>query len=75
MKNVTFKFVGQDSDEMAQQFYTWFIDGGLEDQVMDTLSEMGPSDVEVIEFDNDTLDIIMGCASKQRSKPIIRPRR
>ena len=41
MKKVTFEFVGQDAEEMAQKFYTWFVDGGLEDQVVDTLSDMG----------------------------------
>lgn len=64
MKKVTFTFVGQDSDIMAKKFYTWYVDGGLEDQVIDTLSEMGPSNVETIEIDNDSLDLIMGCSYK-----------
>ncbi len=64
MKKVTFTFVGQDSDIMAQKFYTWYVDGGLEDRVIDTLSDMGPSNVETIEIDNDTLDLIMGCSYK-----------
>lgn len=64
MKKVTLTFVGQDSDIMAQKFYTWFVDGGLEDQVIDTLSEMGPSNVDLIEIDNESLDLIMGCSYK-----------
>ncbi len=64
MKNVTLTFAGQDSDEMAQQFYTWVVDGGLEDQIVDTLSEMGPSNVEIIEIDNDSLNIVLGCSYK-----------
>lgn len=64
MKKVTFTFAGRDSDKMAQQFYTWFVDGGLEDQVVDTLSEMGPSEVEVIEIDNASLEIVLGCSYK-----------
>lgn len=64
MKNVTFTFVGQDSEQMAQQLYTWVIDGGLEDQLVDGLSEMGPSDVEIIEIDNENLDIVLGCSYK-----------
>jgi hypothetical protein len=64
MKKVTFTFVGQDSDTMAQTFYTWFVDGGLEDQIVDTLSDMGPSTVELIEINNDSLDLIMGCSYK-----------
>lgn len=62
MKQVTFTFVGQDSDIMAQKFYTWYVDGGLEDEVVDTLSGIGPSEVETIEINNDTLDIILGCS-------------
>ena len=65
MKSVTFYFAGQYSEKMAKQFYTWFIDGGLQDQIEDTLCEMGPSDVSVLEFDNDKLDIVVGCYLKQ----------
>ncbi len=65
MKSVTLTFVGQDSDEMAQKFYTWFVDGGLEDQVIDTLSEMGPSNVDLIEINNERLDIILSCSFKE----------
>lgn len=64
MKKVTFTFVGQDSDIMAKKFYTWYVDGGLEDRVIDTLSDMGPSNVETIEINNDSLDLIMGCSYK-----------
>ena len=64
MKKVTFEFVGQDAEKMAQQFYTWFVDGGLEDQVVDTLSEMGPSEVELIEIDNEKLNLILNCKYK-----------
>lgn len=72
MKNVTFTFVGQDSKKMAEQFYYWFIDGGLEDQIVETLSEMGPCKVEVLEFDNDNMDIVVGCRRKNRRGRIIK---
>lgn len=65
MKTVTFTFVGQDSDEMAQKFYTYVVDGGLEDQIVDTLTEQGPSEVEMIEINNDELNIVMGCKYKR----------
>ena len=68
MKKVTFEFVGQDAEEMAQKFYTWFVDGGLEDQVVDTLSDMGPSEVEVVEIDNEKLNIILNCKYKGQDK-------
>lgn len=64
MKKVTFTFVGQDAEIMAQKFYTWYVDGGLEDEVVDTLSGTGPSEVVTIEIDNDTFDIVLGCSYK-----------
>lgn len=74
MKNVTFTFVGQNSKKMAEQFYYWFIDGGLQDQIEETLSEMGPSEVGVIEFDNDSMDIIVGCRHKSNKRVNIKKR-
>ena len=68
MKKVTFEFVGQDAEEMAQKFYTWFVDGGLEDEIVDTLSDMGPSEVEVVEIDNEKLNIILNCKYKGQEK-------
>lgn len=53
---------------MAQKFYTWFVDGGLEDQVVDTLTEMGPSEVEVREIDNTKLNIVPGCKYQPHSR-------
>lgn len=64
MKKVTFTFAGEDSALMAQKFYTWYVDGGLEDLVVDTLTETGPSAVETIEIDNDNLEIVLGCSYK-----------
>lgn len=68
MKKVTFTFVGQDAEIMAEKFYTWYVDGGLEDEVVDTLSEAGPSEVATIEIDNDTLDIVLGCSYQSENK-------
>lgn len=64
MKKVTFTFVGQDSEIMAEKFYTWYVDGGLEDLVVDTLSENGPANVETVEIDNNNLEIVLGCNYK-----------
>lgn len=54
-KNVTFQFTGKDAEKVAQAFYTWYVDGGLEDQVVDTLSNMTEMDVETTEIDNENL--------------------
>lgn len=64
MKKVTFTFVGQDSEIMAEKFYTWYVDGGLEDLVVDTLSENAPANVETVEIDNNNLEIVLGCNYK-----------
>lgn len=60
MKTVTFTFVGDGSDEVAQAFYTWVVDGGMEDQLIDGLTELTAKNIDVdgiMDFNNDTLDI------------------
>ena len=60
MKKVTFTFTGDGSDQVADKFYTWVVDGGLEDQIADTLTDMTDENIEVdgiSDFNNDTLDI------------------
>jgi hypothetical protein len=60
MKTVKFTFVGDNSDAVAQAFYTWVVDGGLEDQIIDELDRLtdGKTSVEgIMDFNNDSLDI------------------
>ena len=60
MKTVKFTFVGGDSDAVAQAFYTWVVDGGLEDQIIDELARLTDDKTSVegiMDFNNDTLDI------------------
>ncbi len=57
MKKVTLTFVGADSDKIAQKFYTWVVDGGLEDGIIDTLSDETTEVEGISDFNNDTLDI------------------
>ena len=61
MKKVTFTFVGQDSEIMAEKLYNWYVDGGLEDLLVDTLTEEGPASVETLEIDNAEREIILSC--------------
>lgn len=42
---------------MAQSFYTWVVDGGLEDGIIDTLSQGEISVDGIVDFNNETLDI------------------
>lgn len=64
MKKVTFTFVGQDSEIMAEKLYNWYVDGGLEDLLVDTLNEEGPASVETLEIDNAEREIILSCTYK-----------
>lgn len=60
MKTVKFTFVGGDSDAVAQAFYTWVVDGGLEDQIISELNRLTDDKTSVegiMDFNNDTLDI------------------
>ena len=60
MRTVTFTFVGHGSDDVAQAFYTWFVDGGLEDQAIEVLTDNTAANIDVegiLDINNDTLDI------------------
>ncbi len=57
MKTVTLNFTGHDADNVAQDFYTWMVDGGLEDSVIDTLSNNVREVEGISDFDNNTFAI------------------
>lgn len=57
MKNVTITFVGHRSDEVAQRFYTWVVDGGLEDSIIDNFSDEDIDVQGIVDMDNDSLSI------------------
>lgn len=60
MDEVTLKFEGEGAAETAQKFYTWLVDGGLEDQVVDTLSD-GDVEVALTDIDNETFIVRFSC--------------
>lgn len=63
MKKVTLTFVGHGSDDVAKRFYSWMVDGGLEDLVIDHLSTREVEVEGIDDFDGETLDVAI------RSKP------
>lgn len=64
MKTVSISFVGDGSDDVAQAFYTWIVDGGLEDQIVDELTRLTPGDIEVEGiFDNNSDDLTIATNS------------
>lgn len=56
MSHVTLSFEGDDADAMAERFYVWLVDGGLEDEVVDTLSTE-TQQVSIDHFDNDARSV------------------
>ncbi|MDF2154649.1 hypothetical protein [Vibrio sp. CAU 1672] len=59
MKKVTLTFVGEGSERVANKFYTWLADGGLEDDLIENLSDRDVSVVGITDFDNETLDVVV----------------
>lgn len=43
---VTFLFEGKNAEEVAQYLFTWFVDGGLEDYIIDKMSAELEMEVE-----------------------------
>lgn len=67
MKTVSITFVGGSSDKVAQAFYTWIIDGGLEDQIVDELTRLTDENVEVegiMDFNNEALSLAINSKIK-----------
>jgi hypothetical protein len=57
MKSVTITFLGHRSDDVAERFYTWVVDGGLEDSIIDTLSNDGVEVQGILDINNDSLSL------------------
>lgn len=54
MKNaVTLEFHGKDAEKIAERAYYLLVDGGLEDQIIDTLSEECDLSIEADGCDNE----------------------
>ncbi|MCV3262896.1 hypothetical protein OGZ01_07995 [Vibrio harveyi] len=59
MKKVTLTFVGEGSDRIAEKFYAWMTDGGLEDSMIENLSDREISVVGISDMDNETRDVVV----------------
>lgn len=57
MSKVEICFSGYKNDVVAKKFYTWIVDGGLEDAIIDTLSDSSISVEGISDFDNEKLKI------------------
>lgn len=64
MKTVAITFVGYQSDEIAQKFYTWIVDGGLEDSIISELSDDQVKVGGIVDFSNESLSIAIESKSQ-----------
>ena len=73
---VTVSFMGLKSEEMAKKFFTYLVDGGLEDQVIQVLSEKGVT-LAIEDFSKKRLSVLFECeedkSTKAAKKPVKKP--
>ena len=60
MKTVQITFAGPKSDAMAKRFFSYLVDGGLEDQLIQALSEKGAT-LEISDCDAGDLAVLFQC--------------
>lgn len=60
MKTVQITFAGPKSDVMAKKFFTYLVDGGLEDQLIQELSGDGAT-LEINDCDTKDLVVLFQC--------------
>lgn len=60
MKTVQITFAGPKSDVMAKKFFTYLVDGGLEDQLIQELSGDGAT-LEINDCDTKDLAVLFQC--------------
>ena len=67
MKTVRIEFAGPQSEKKARKFFTWLVDGGLEDQVIQTLSGDGVT-LEISDCNTDELAVLFQCREEDRKR-------
>lgn len=60
MKTVHIEFAGPKSKKIAKRFYAYLVDGGLEDQLIEKLSDEGVT-LEISDCSNDDLAVLFQC--------------
>jgi len=63
MKTLTIHFEGHEAEKIADELWHYFVDGGLEDQVIDTLSN-DTREVEMSDFNKAYLALKFKGSSK-----------
>ncbi len=65
MNSVTINFDGDRAEEMAKAFFTYLVDGGLEDQLIDRISD-AKTEIEISDCDAKKLLVQFNCRRKQK---------
>lgn len=60
MKTVKIEFAGEKSEEIAKRFFSYLVDGGLEDHLIKTLSSDGVT-LEIGDCNKDDLAVLFQC--------------
>jgi translation initiation factor IF-1 len=64
---VTVSFMGLNAEEMAKKFFTYLVDGGLEDQVIQALSGKGVT-LAIEDYSKKRLSVLFECMKEQPVK-------
>ena len=67
---VTLAFTGVKTREMAKRFYTYLVDGGLEDQLIDRLTGDGIT-LEITGCETRTLTVEFKCSKEKPAKKAV----
>jgi hypothetical protein len=67
MKTVQIAFAGPKSEEMAKRFFTYMVDGGLEDQVIEALSGNGAT-LEISDCNTKDLAVLFQCREEEKKR-------
>lgn len=64
---VTVSFMGLKAEEMAKKFFTYLVDGGLEDQVIQALAGKGVT-LAIEDYSKKRLSVLFECVKEQPAK-------
>jgi len=67
MKTVQITFAGPKSDALAKKFFSYLVDGGLEDQLIEQLSGNGAT-LEISDCSTDDLAVLFQCKEKETKR-------
>ncbi len=71
MKTVQITFTGPKSEVLARRFFTYLVDGGLEDQVIDGVSGDGAT-LEIGDCNPEDLAVHFQCREEEKKKRVAR---